>query len=195
METAGKQVDDEELRELMKENGIGRPSTRANIIETLFRRNYIVRKKKRILATSTGIHLISLIEDDILKSAELTGKWEKKLRDIEKGEFSVDEFKKELFEMVNNLIHQVKHQHPKKKHIPCPKCNIGHLIKGNSAWGCSDWKQGCKFKIPFEYKGIILSEKDIESLVYTKETRYSYKVKGHDDKVKFKLSSKLSLTV
>lgn len=195
METAGKQVDDEELRELMKENGIGRPSTRANIIETLFRRNYIVRKKKRILATSTGIHLISLIEDDILKSAELTGKWEKKLRDIEKGEFSVEEFKKELFEMVNNLIHQVKYQHLKKKHIPCPKCNIGHLIKGNSAWGCSDWKQGCKFKIPFEYKGIILSEKDIESLVYTKETRYSYKVKGHDDKVKFKLSSKLSLTI
>jgi DNA topoisomerase-3 len=194
METAGKQVDDEELREIMKENGIGRPSTRANIIETLFRRNYLIRKKKRILATSTGIHLISLIEDDILKSAELTGKWEKKLRDIEKGEYSVDEFKTELFDMVNNLIHQVKHQTPKQKNIPCPKCNIGHLIKGKKAWGCSDWKQGCKFKIPFEYKGVILSEKDIESLVHNKETRYSYAVKGQNEKIKFKLSSKLSLT-
>ena len=195
METAGKQVDDDELREIMKENGIGRPSTRANIIETLFRRNYLLRKKKRILATSTGLHLISLIEDDILKSAELTGKWEKKLRDIEKGEYSVDEFKTELFEMVNNLIHQVKHQQPKRKNIPCPKCNVGHLIKGKAAWGCSDWKNGCKFKIPFAYKGIILSEKDIESLVHNKESNYSYSIKGQNEKVKFKLSSKLSLTV
>jgi len=195
METAGKKVDDEELREIMKENGIGRPSTRANIIETLFRRNYIIRKKKRILATSTGIHLISLIENDILKSAELTGKWEKKLRDIEKGSYSVEEFKKELFEMVNNLIHQVKHQHAPQKHFACPKCNIGYMIKGNSAWGCSEWKSGCKFKIPFQYKDIILSEKDIESLVYTKETRYSYKIKGKADKVKFALNSKLALTV
>jgi DNA topoisomerase-3 len=194
MESAGKQVDDEELREIMKENGIGRPSTRANIIETLFRRNYIIRKKKRILATSTGIHLISLIEDDILKSAELTGKWEKKIRDIEKGEFSVTEFKKELFDMVNNLIHQVKHQAPKQKHIPCPKCNIGHLIKGKTAWGCSDWSQGCKFKIPFEYKSIILSEKDIESLVYTKESHYKYTLGNNSDKSKIKLNEKLALT-
>lgn len=193
METAGKQVDDEELRELMKENGIGRPSTRANIIETLFRRNYIVRNKKRILATSTGTHLISLIEDEILKSAELTGQWEKKLRDIEKGELSVDDFKSELFQMVNNLIHQVKHQSPKKKHIPCPKCNIGHLIKGNSAWGCSDWKNGCKMKIPFEFKKIILSEKDIESLVYQKESHYSYLFKGQTEKQKIKLTDRFAL--
>lgn len=195
METAGKQVDDEELRDIMKENGIGRPSTRANIIETLFRRNYIIRNKKRVLATSTGMHLISLIEDDILKSAELTGKWEKKLRDIEKGELSVDQFKTDLFEMVNNLIHQVKHQIPKKKNIPCPKCNIGHLIRGNSAWGCSDWKQGCKFKIPFDFKKIILSEKDIESLVYTKESHYKYLFKGQTEKKKVMLSDKLSLKV
>ena len=193
METAGKQVDDEELRDIMKENGIGRPSTRANIIETLFRRNYIIRNKKRILATSTGIHLISLIEDDILKSAELTGKWEKKLRDIEKGELSVDDFKTDLFQMVNNLIHQVKHQTPKKKHIPCPKCNVGHLLKGKTAWGCSDWKQGCKFKIPFEFKKIILSEKDIESLVYNKESYYSYLFKGQEEKKKITLNEKLVL--
>lgn len=193
METAGKQVDDEELRDIMKENGIGRPSTRANIIETLFRRNYIIRNKKKLMATSTGIHLISLIEDDILKSAELTGKWEKKLRDIEKGELTVDEFKVELFKMVNNLIHQVKHQMPKKKHIPCPKCNIGNLIKGNSAWGCSEWKSGCKFKIPFDFKKITLSEKDIESLVHKKESHYSYLFKGQNEKKKIQLSEKLTL--
>ncbi len=195
METAGKQVDDEELRDIMKENGIGRPSTRANIIETLFKRNYIIRQKKRILATSTGVHLISLIEDETLKSAELTGIWEKKIRDIEKGEFSVEEFKAELFEMVNNLVHKVKHQSPKAKNIPCPKCNIGHLLKGKTAWGCSDWKQGCKFKIPFEYKKIILSEKDIENLVHNKESHYSYLIKGKDEKQKIKLTEKLTLSV
>ena len=78
METAGKQVEDEELRDLMKENGIGRPSTRANIIETLFKRQYIRKDKKRILATTTGIELIDTIQNDLLKSAELTGQWEKK---------------------------------------------------------------------------------------------------------------------
>src|SRR5690606_3728949 len=85
METAGKQVDDEELRDLMKENGIGRPSTRANIIETLFKRKYIKRNKKQILPTVTGIALIDIIQNDLLKSAELTGLWEKQLKDIEKG--------------------------------------------------------------------------------------------------------------
>lgn len=195
METAGKNVDDEELRDLMKENGIGRPSTRANIIETLFRRNYLIRKKKQIRATATGIHLISLIENDILKSAELTGKWEKKLRDIEKGTFSVDAFKTELFEMVNNLTHQVKLQIPKSKNLPCPKCNMGQLLRGKAAWGCSDWKNGCKFTIPFKYKDIHLSEKDIESLVHSKISRYSYPIKGYPEKVKIELNQSLKLGV
>lgn len=87
METAGKQVDDDELRDLMKENGIGRPSTRANIIETLFRRKYIKRNKKQVLPTVTGIQLIDIIRNDLLKSAELTGLWEKQLKDIEKGKY------------------------------------------------------------------------------------------------------------
>ena len=87
METAGKQIDDEKMRELLKENGIGRPSTRASIIETLFRRNYIERVKKQIHPTEIGIQLIDLIKNDMLKSAELTGRWEKNLREIERGEF------------------------------------------------------------------------------------------------------------
>lgn len=107
METAGKQVEDEEMRELMKDNGIGRPSTRANIIETLFRRKYIEKRKKNIIATPTGIALIDTIQNDILKSAELTGDWEKKLRMIEKGEYKLEVFKQELFVMVRQLTDEV----------------------------------------------------------------------------------------
>ena len=109
METAGKQVEDEELRDLMKENGIGRPSTRANIIETLFKRQYIRKDKKRILATSTGIELIDTIQNGLLKSAELTGQWEKKLRMIEDGTYRVEDFMEELKCMVNEIVHHVKY--------------------------------------------------------------------------------------
>ena len=107
METAGRQVEDEEMRELLKDNGIGRPSTRANIIETLFRRRYIEKKKKNIIATQTGIDLIDTIQNELLKSPELTGDWEKKLRLIEKGEYQLETFKKELIEMVVNLTNEV----------------------------------------------------------------------------------------
>ncbi|MEX6687297.1 DNA topoisomerase 3 [Danxiaibacter flavus] len=108
METAGKQVDDEEMRELMKDNGIGRPSTRANIIETLLRRKYIEKKKKNIFATQTGIDLIDTIQSELLKSPELTGQWERKLRLIEKGEYTIDTFKQELIQMVVDLTREVK---------------------------------------------------------------------------------------
>lgn len=193
METAGKQVDDDEVRDLMKENGIGRPSTRANIIETLFKRNYIARQKKRIIATLTGQHLISLIEDDLLKSAELTGIWEKKLRDIEKGSYDVELFKKELFDMVNLLVHQVKHQAPKPIKTECPKCKKGYIITGKSAWGCSDWKNGCKFTLPYEYKGIKLSDRDMKSLLENGESHFRYKFKGANELKKVKLTDKLKL--
>jgi DNA topoisomerase-3 len=107
MESAGKLVDNEEMRELMKENGIGRPSTRANIIETLFKRKYIEKKKKNILATETGMSLIDLIKSDLLKSPELTGQWEHKLRLIEKGTYDPQTFKDELFKMVRELSDEV----------------------------------------------------------------------------------------
>jgi DNA topoisomerase-3 len=108
METAGKQVEDEEMRELLKDNGIGRPSTRANIIETLFKRRYIEKKKKNIFATQTGIDLIDTIQNELLKSAELTGNWERKLRLIEKGDYSMETFKQELIQMVVELTNEVK---------------------------------------------------------------------------------------
>ena len=107
METAGKLVENDEMRDLMKENGIGRPSTRANIIETLFRRNYIERKKKNIHATDLGMALIGTIKSDLLKSPELTGQWENKLRQIEKGTLSPSDFRQELFQMIRKLTDEV----------------------------------------------------------------------------------------
>ena len=195
MESAGKQVDDDELRDIMKENGIGRPSTRANIIETLFKRNYIARQKKRIIATQTGQHLISLIESDILKSAELTGQWEKKIRDIERGEYDVEKFKAELFDMVNELVHQVKHQKAEPKKVGCPKCKKGHMIRGKSAWGCSDWEGGCKFTLAFKFEEITFSDKDMKSLIEDGESHYRFKrtVKGKEELAKVTLGKKLKL--
>ena len=107
METAGKLVEDEELRRAMKENGIGRPSTRAAIIETLFKRRYIRKERKRLVATPTGIELIDLIREDLLKSCELTGIWEKKLRDIEAQKYDAQQFISELKDQVTTIVHDV----------------------------------------------------------------------------------------
>ena len=107
METAGKFVEDEELRAAMKENGIGRPSSRASIIETLFKRHYIRRERKRLVATETGIELIDLIREDLLKSCELTGIWEKKLRDIEHRKYDAQQFIDELKAQVTAIVNEV----------------------------------------------------------------------------------------
>ena len=107
METAGKFVDNEELRAAMKENGIGRPSSRANIIETLFKRHYIKRQKKRIVATPTGIALVDIIHEELLKSPELTGIWEKKLRDIEAKKYDASVFIQELKDQITQIVNQV----------------------------------------------------------------------------------------
>lgn len=117
MESAGKLVEDEELRDLMKENGIGRPSTRANIIETLYKREYMRKKGKNIEATPTGISLIDTIQNELLKSAELTGQWEKKLRMIEKGTYSTADFKNELQTMVCQLIESERYNYNNKRTI------------------------------------------------------------------------------
>ncbi|KAA5823361.1 DNA topoisomerase III [Algibacter amylolyticus] len=188
METAGKQVDDEELRDLMKENGIGRPSTRANIIETLFRRKYIKRNKKQVLPTETGIQLIDTIKNDLLKSAELTGSWEKQLKDIEKGEYSAGAFIKNMKRMVDALVYEVRSE-TKRANISyattikkraakveakkgagitaesCPKCKQGQIIKGKSAYGCSAYKSGCNFVMPFSFLDKKVSEKQFLRLL------------------------------
>ena len=195
METAGKQVDDDEMRELMKENGIGRPSTRASIIETLFRRKYIERKKKIVLPTETGIALIDLIDNELLKSAELTGRWEKRLKEIERGEFKAGKFIHNMKKMVYDLVTEVKANHSVKRitsNVPetktkspsksapnktsskskkevvgktCPKCKKGTLLKGGSAYGCSEYKNSCKFIIPFKIHGKKVSENQLVRLI------------------------------
>ena len=215
METAGKLVDNDELRDALKENGIGRPSTRAAIIETLFKRNYIRKEKKNLIATPTGVELIQIIHEELLKSAELTGIWEKKLREIEKRTYNAGQFLEELKQMVSEVVMSVlsdnsnrhitiqapapekgskasakteaadkpkkepKKRAPRKSAAagkkreqasgavaassvevpvqaddfvgqPCPLCGKGTVIKGKTAYGCSEWKSGCTFRKPFE---------------------------------------------
>ena len=196
METAGKQVEDEEMRELMKDNGIGRPSTRANIIETLFRRKYIEKQRKNIIATTTGMDLIDTIENELLKSPELTGDWERKLRLIEKGSYELETFKQELYQMVREVTDQVIFNNsrriqveplaapeaPKKERAPrkpkekpaldtldCPKCKSAKLMKGKAAVGCANFKV-CGFKIPFELLGKKLSEAQLLDLIQKGKT-------------------------
>ena len=146
METAGRTVDDEELRDAMKENGIGRPSTRAAIIEKLFQRKYIVREKKNIHATDLGINLIHTIISPLLKSAELTGLWEKKLREIERGTFTAQQFLDELKQMTSEVVHEVKAD---KAGMRCPVCGKGTIIRGRTRYGCSRWKEGCSYAEAF----------------------------------------------
>jgi len=198
METAGKTVDDEELRDLMKENGIGRPSTRANIIETLFKRKYAYRKKKLVIASDLGIQLIDTIENPLLKSAELTGQWERKLRLIETGTYNTSVFIQEMKTMTDQLVTEVRMSKAKSKidlsgipnksysknkrsknsakRIPkkkktsiteckCPKCKQGTLIKGKTAYGCTQWKSGCSLKLPFTFKGKKISENQLLRLI------------------------------
>ena len=159
METAGKFVEDEELREAMKENGIGRPSTRANIIETLFKRGYIEKvKRSQIHATETGKQLISLINYELLKSASLTGQWEYKLRQIERKELLTQTFINELKDLLVQLTHSVltapsaptPSSPSLSTGITCPSCQRGTLLRGRTAYGCSAYREGCTYRIPFE---------------------------------------------
>ncbi|MBT2559180.1 DNA topoisomerase 3 [Hymenobacter sp. ISL-91] len=204
METAGRNVDDDELRLAMKENGIGRPSTRAAIIETLFKRGYIIRDKKKIVPTPTGVELIGLIRNPTLKSAELTGQWEKKLRQIEGGELDQEQFLGELKQLVREMVQEVKQDGsgraisttappagsgpaskagatagktaapaPKAAATPampgalgtCPACGSGHVLRGKSAFGCSRWKEGCQFRLPTEFEGKKITDKQAGDLL------------------------------
>ncbi|MGN0309617.1 MAG: DNA topoisomerase, partial [Bacteroides sp.] len=232
METAGKLVTDDELRDALKENGIGRPSTRAAIIETLFKRNYIRKEKKNLIATPTGVELIGLIHEELLKSAELTGQWEKKLREIERRTFTAPQFLEELKSMVQDIVYKVLSDNTNRRITiidpeaaksakgtkaatgakaatsgktaatsktakakrssaekassaaaseaaassaesaeaaatpsapasasaaldelvgkPCPLCGKGIVIKGRTAYGCSEWRNGCTWRQPFD---------------------------------------------
>jgi DNA topoisomerase-3 len=190
METAGKQVDDEELRELMKDNGIGRPSTRANIIETLYKRTYIKKERKNLIATTIGVDLIKTIHNDLLKSAELTGQWEYKLRQIEKGAYDAKKFLEEMKTMIDELVTQVKAESSKpfsgikavspvikklldaqfESKVVCPKCEKGFIVKGKTAIGCNGYKEGCDFKVPYDFQGQQLTQQQIMHLIQKRKS-------------------------
>lgn len=207
METAGKLVDNDELRDALKENGIGRPSTRAAIIETLFKRNYIRKERKNLFPTSTGKELIGTINEELLKSAELTGLWEKKLRQIEKGTYEAKTFLDELKEMVNQVVINVlsdnsgrsitiedvkeekkenkkeakkkesasdgenaekkprKPRAKKEKPLLCPVCGKGSILRGKTAYGCSEYKNGCNFRMNYDTYGEGLSDAELAKII------------------------------
>lgn len=207
METAGKLVDNDELRDALKENGIGRPSTRAAIIETLFKRNYIRKERKNLFPTPTGKELIGTINEELLKSAELTGLWEKKLRQIEKGTYEAKTFLDELKEMVNQVVINVlsdnsgrsitiedvkeekkdnkkeakkkesasdgenaekkprKPRAKKEKPLLCPVCGKGSILRGKTAYGCSEYKNGCNFRMNYDTYGEGLSDAELAKII------------------------------
>ena len=183
METAGKSVDNEDLRQALKENGIGRPSTRAAIIETLFKRNYIRKERKNLYPTLTGLELIDTIREELLKSAELTGLWENKLRRIEHGVYQAHTFIDELKAMVGQIVQNVRSDRtshtitidggePVKKISPakaesplCPLCKKGTILRGKTAYGCSEYANGCTFRLPYELHGEGLSDRELDKLI------------------------------
>ncbi|MBN2660643.1 MAG: DNA topoisomerase 3 [Tannerellaceae bacterium] len=233
METAGKLVDNDDLRDALKENGIGRPSTRAAIIETLFKRNYVRKEKKNLIATPTGMELIGTIQEELLKSAELTGLWEKKLRQIEKGTYEARTFLEELKQLVYQIVSNVfsdtsarsitiqeavaeKQTETKEKKKPaaskekatkrdsapkgkaakekdvakketspgsetkalpennlqapsvklvCPICHKGTILRGKMAYGCSEYKSGCTFRMDYSTYGPNLSDAELDQII------------------------------
>jgi DNA topoisomerase-3 len=178
------------MRELLKDNGIGRPSTRANIIETLFRRRYIERNRKNIVATQMGIDLIQIIDNETLKSPQLTGDWERKLRLIEKGEFQPEQFKKELIEMVVGITNEVLFNKTDKTiTLVQEKKEQAKLIKGKKAFGCGNYKNGCKFVLPFEFIGKKLTNKQLSDLIEKGKTTVikGFQVPGSEEKQNGKL--------
>ena len=165
METAGKQVEDEQLREALKEKGLGTPATRAAIIETLLKRRYIEREKKNLLATDLGRYLIALVRDRDLKSPELTGQWEAKLREIEAGGLRPERFMKAIAEYTAQIIRSGEAAVVDEQRFgDCPRCG-SQVIQGNRGYGCSAWKDGCKFVLWPTYKDYELDAGEIRELL------------------------------
>lgn len=165
METAGKLVDDDELKEALKEKGIGTPATRAAIIETLLKRDYIRREKKNLVATDMGRYLIALVRDRDLKSPELTGQWEAKLRSIEAGKLEPGEFMKAIAEYTTQIVRSGEPNIVDERRLGnCPRCG-SEVIQGNRGFGCSAWKDGCKFVLWPNYKDRQLELSEIRGLL------------------------------
>ncbi|MDD2598036.1 MAG: DNA topoisomerase 3 [Kiritimatiellae bacterium] len=165
MEAAGKQVDDDVLREALKERGIGTPATRAAIIETLLQRSYIERNKKQILATDMGRCLIALLQDPLLKSPEMTGEWEEQLKKIERNEIQATDFMEKIADYTRNLISTSSaYRIDTTRWGNCPLCGR-EIIKGKRAYGCSGWRKGCGFVLEPQYAELELTPHQIRTLL------------------------------
>ena len=180
METAGKFIEDEELRDAMKESGLGTPATRAEIIEKLIRVGYMERDKKKLIPTQKGIQLISFVAPEI-KSPELTGNWEKRLSDISKSKDSDDDFMKDISSFVCAIVGKIKTgryanvnraklKPPRPTFGTCPACGKGNIIEGKRGFGCDRFKEGCNYVVWKEFHGKELSQKNIDTLIAGKTT-------------------------
>jgi DNA topoisomerase-3 len=183
METAGKLVDDETLKEALKEKGLGTPATRAAIIETLLTRGYILRDKKTLLATEAGRYLIALVRDRGLKSPELTGEWEAKLREIEHGRLDAGQFMDEIIRYTEGIIRSAESATVDESKLgDCPRCGRP-VIEGNRGYGCSGWREGCPFVLWKEHKGVTLDVGQIRELLQHRVLLRPIKIEGVGDVV------------
>ena len=165
METAGKFVEEEELKEALKEKGLGTPATRSDIIETLLKRGYVERRRKTVEATDLGRYLIALIHEPSLKSPELTGEWEGRLREMEQGRSDPAEFRREVVRYTRSIVGSgVDAPVDRPRLGDCPRCGKP-VIEGNRAYGCSAWQEGCGFVLHREHDGMTLTETQIRELL------------------------------
>lgn len=177
METAGKKVDDEELREAMKEKGLGTPATRAGIIETLLKREYIKKEKKQLLATEKGFELLRLLPpQSTLASAEMTAEWEHRLKQIEKGVFRADDFMQHVKDFISKIIVGLKNPLEEGLLGDCPLCKAP-VIQGKLGFGCSAWKSGCPFRFHAEQFGTKIEPKEVRALLQRGRLTYPRKLK------------------
>jgi DNA topoisomerase III len=172
METAGKNIDDDEVRQAMKNCGLGTPATRAQILEKLIKVNYITREKNKLTPTQKGLYIIENIQDEALHSPELTGEWEKKLNDISQSKYSRDDYMQEIADFTKAIIENVSSSQAysiradQKIYGSCPKCEKGKIIETPKAYSCTQWKDsGCKFAIWKLTANKTITEKQAETLL------------------------------
>jgi DNA topoisomerase-3 len=193
METAGKLVDEVELQEALKERGLGTPATRASTIETLLKRQYIAREKTCLLATDLGRYLVAIVRDRQLKSPELTGDWEAKLKRIESGQYAAQRFMQEIADYTHRLIHADEQLAADTAMFGnCPKCGQP-VMQGKRGLGCSAWKGGCTFVLGPTYQEHELSMDQMRELLQFGVTLRPFAFEGKQ--VLLTLADSGSLTV
>lgn len=170
METAGKAIEDEELKEALKDQGIGTPATRASIIETLIQRGFIERRRKSLISAPKGRQLIALVQDDRLKSPELTGEWEHRLKKMERGQYDPQQFRQEVETFTREILSATSEKTVDLKNLgPCPKCQAP-VIRGKTGYGCSHWRQGCTFAIKEDAFGATISPHLMRELLLNQQS-------------------------